>query len=78
VCVGNKAGTEILESQETFCYGNSAIIDPTGKLAVKAGDDQEEVIIHDADLEQVTTTRLMLPLFRARRPHLYDQITKED
>jgi len=78
VCVGNKAGTEKLESQETFCYGNSAIIDPTGKLAVKASEDTEEVIIHDADLEQVTKTRLMLPLFRARRPHLYNEITKED
>lgn len=78
LCVGNKAGTEILEGQETFCYGSSAIIDPTGKVIVKGGDDQEEILVWDADLEEVAITRMMLPLFRARRPHLYSMITKED
>ena len=78
VVVGNKAGTEILRGQETYCYGSSAIIDPTGKLAVKAPSDQEAVINYEANLEDIGATRLMIPLFRARRPHLYSLITKED
>ena len=78
LCVHNKAGTEILESQETFCYGNSAIIDPTGKAVVKAPTEEAAVISYEADLEDIVATRRMLPLFRARRPHLYSMITKED
>jgi len=78
LCVSNKAGTEVLGGQETFCYGNSAIIDPTGKVVVKAPAEEEAVISYDVDLEDIVTTRRMLPLFRARRPHLYSPIVKED
>jgi N-carbamoylputrescine amidase len=76
--VNNKAGTEVLEGQETFCYGNSAIIDPTGKVAVKAPSEEEAVISYEADLEDIVLTRRMLPLFRARKPHLYSMVTEED
>jgi len=78
LCVHNKAGTEVLQGQETFCYGNSAIIDPTGKIVKKAPAEEPAVISHEADLEDIITTRRLLPLFRARRPHLYSMITKED
>lgn len=78
MCVVNKAGTEVLEGQETYCYGNSAIIDPTGKIVAQAPESEEALISHDVDLEQVAATRRMLPLFRARRPHLYSLITEED
>jgi len=77
VCVVNKAGTEVLQGQETFCYGSSAIIDPTGKIVAKAPPDQEAVITYDADLEDIVTARRTLPLFRARRPHLYSLISEE-
>jgi N-carbamoylputrescine amidase len=78
LCVVNKAGTETLQAQETYCYGNSAIIDPTGKIVAKAPSNDEAVISYEANLEEVVNTRRMLPLFRARRPHLYSLITKED
>jgi len=78
VCVTNKAGTEVLQGQETFCYGNSSIIDTTGKVVAKAPTDEEAVISYEANLEDIVITRRMLPLFRARRPHLYTMITKED
>jgi len=78
MCVANKAGTEILQDQETFCYGNSAVIDPTGKVVARAPQDTEAVISFAADLEDVVTSRLMLPLFRARQPHLYGEITRAD
>jgi N-carbamoylputrescine amidase len=78
VCTVNKAGTEVLAGQETFCYGNSAIIDPTGKLVARAEECQETVLTYDADLEDVARVRRLLPLFRARRPHLYGLISRED
>jgi len=78
LCVNNKAGTETLEAQETYCYGNSAIIDPTGKVVAKAPAEDEAVISYEVDLEDIVATRRMLPLFRARRPHLYSLITRED
>lgn len=78
VVVTNKAGTEVLENQETYCYGNSAIIDPTGKVVVRAPAEEEAVISYEADLEDIVTTRRMLPLFKARRPHLYHLISKEE
>jgi beta-ureidopropionase len=77
VCVANKAGTEILQGQETFCYGQSAIIDPTGKIVAKAPADEETVVTYEANLEDVVTARRTLPLFRARRPHLYTLISQE-
>ena len=78
LCVTNKAGTEVLQGQETFCYGNSSIIDPTGKVVANAASDEAAVISYEANLEDIVATRRMLPLFRARRPHLYTMITKED
>ena len=77
VCVVNKAGTEVLQGQETFCYGQSAIIDPTGKIVAQAPGDEETVITYEADLEDVGTARRTLPLFRARKPHLYRLISEE-
>lgn len=78
IVAGNKAGIEVLQGQETHCYGNSAIIDPSGKIVVKAPEDQEAVISYEANLDEIVLIRRMLPLFRARRPHLYSLITKED
>ncbi len=76
--VANKVGTETLQGVETHCYGTSAIIDPTGKAVVTAPADRQAVISHEANLEDVARTRKMLPLFRARRPHLYSLISEED
>lgn len=78
VCVANKAGAETLQGQETYCYGKSAVIDPTGKVVARAAADENAVVSYEANLEDVVTTRKMLPLFRARRPHLYSLIAEED
>jgi len=73
----NKAGTEHLEGQPTYCYGNSAIIHPTGKIVALGSTDKAEVISYEVDLEDVSLTRHLLPLFKQRRPELYDMITKK-
>lgn len=73
----NKAGTEYLDGQSTYCYGNSAIIHPTGKIVALGTADKAEVISYKVDLEDLSMTRRLLPLFKQRRPELYDMITKK-
>jgi N-carbamoylputrescine amidase len=73
----NKAGTEYLEGQPTYCYGNSAVIHPTGKIVALGSSDKEEVITYEVDLEDVGMTRNLLPLFEQRRPELYGIICQK-
>ena len=40
--------------------------------------EEAAVLSYEANLDDIVTTRRMLPLFRARRPHLYSMITQED
>jgi N-carbamoylputrescine amidase len=78
VCAVNKAGTETLRGQQTHCYGNSAIIDPTGKIRAQGPTDRAATVTYDLDLEDVVTTRHFYRYIKSRRPHLYGMVTKED
>jgi len=71
----NKAGTEYLEGQPTYCYGNSALMHPTGEVVAKGSADKAEVVSYELDLEDISMTRRLLPLFAQRKPELYDIIT---
>jgi predicted amidohydrolase len=51
-------------------YGNSAVVDPWGKIIVRA-DDKEEIIYGTIDLSLITKTRRELPLLKHRREDLY-------
>jgi len=73
----NKAGTENLQGQLTHCYGNSAVIHPTGKIMARGSNDRPEVINYELDLEDVNMTRCLLPLFPSRRPDLYKLIVEK-
>ncbi|MBW1996454.1 MAG: hypothetical protein JRJ29_00675 [Deltaproteobacteria bacterium] len=78
VCAVNKAGTEVLQGQETVCYGNSAVIDPTGKIRALGPGDTPSIITCTINLQDVAATRHFFRYIRARRPHLYRVITRED
>jgi len=73
----NKAGTESLQGQLTYCYGNSAVIHPTGKILIQGSGDKPEVISYELNLEDVNMTRHLLPLFPSRRPDLYKLIAEK-
>lgn len=62
--VGQSKGTE-------FC-GHSCIIDPWGELLV-AGGEAEELLTAEIDLEKVTAVRRTIPIFKDRRPTIYNQ-----
>src|SRR5512136_1032222 len=51
-------------------YGNSCIVDPWGKVVVRAGNG-EEVVLGDIDLARVDQVRSRLPSLSARRPDAY-------
>jgi len=59
-------------SYKTTQYGgNSAIIDPWGETLALAGEDQQ-LISADCDLQILENIRSTIPVFRDRRPELYN------
>lgn len=57
---------------DSVCGGNSAIIDPLGKMLALAAET-EEIITADCGMEVLQTIRSSIPVFRDRRPELYRQ-----
>ena len=51
--------------------GNSSIVDPWGETLALAGE-AEQLISAQCDLEILTNIRSTIPVFRDRRPELYD------
>lgn len=56
---------------ETVYGGNSAVIDPWGETVALAGE-KEEILTADCDLRILTDIRGSIPVFRDRRPELYE------
>ena len=63
----NSCGT----AGETVYGGNSAIIDPWGETLALAGE-KEELLTADCDLQILQNIRGSIPVFRDRRPELYN------
>lgn len=57
---------------KTVYSGNSAIIDPWGETLALAGE-KEEILTADCDLQVLTKIRNSIPVFRDRRPELYEK-----
>jgi predicted amidohydrolase len=69
----NKVGRE----GEWSFGGQSAIIDPFGKVLSTADTQNEALLIVDIDRARVDEARLRFPTWRDRRPDLYGAITTE-
>lgn len=67
VALCNSCGT----AYETKFGGHSAIIDPWGAVLAKA-DDRQSIVFAEADLVALKRIRSTIPVFRDRRPELYD------
>src|SRR2546423_110406 len=65
--VANRVGTD---DGVTFC-GNSAIIDPSGKVLASASPDQEELIQAEISREFLQDVRNKIAVFEHRRSDLY-------
>lgn len=63
------------ESSLVF-YGSSFIADETGDIVKEGSRDQEEILIHTFDLDDIRDMRLSWGVFRDRRPEMYKEILK--
>jgi predicted amidohydrolase len=76
VCGVNKVGREPGGSPDNHYFGTSVIVDPQGKIIAQAGDQEDEVIVADIDLDLLAEHRRLWPIFRDRRPDAYAPITR--
>ncbi|MEY2342825.1 nitrilase-related carbon-nitrogen hydrolase [Acidithiobacillus sp. IBUN Pt1247-S3] len=66
----NRIGTEAPWNIGEF-YGQSYFANPRGQIIAQASRDQEEVLVVELDLEQITEVRDLWQFYRDRRPDLY-------
>lgn len=84
VIAANRIGLETVEPSEENgnqksslnFYGSSFMTDERGEILVKASYDKEEILYQEYDLDKIKEDRLSWGLFRDRRPHCYQDITK--
>ena len=70
----NRIGKEDGEACSLEFYGSSFIADQTGAKVEEAGETDEEILLHEFDLEEIRNERTGWGLFRDRRPELYGPI----
>ena len=82
VIAANRIGKEDVEPCEEnggqksslVFYGSSFITDETGEILSSAGRDEETVLTHTFDLDEIKNNRLGWGIFRDRRPECYGDI----
>lgn len=57
-------------------YGQSYFADPRGQIIAQASRDQDELLVHDLDLEQIEEIRNLWQFYRDRRPDMYADLCK--
>ncbi|MEM5528308.1 nitrilase-related carbon-nitrogen hydrolase [Gammaproteobacteria bacterium AS21] len=57
-------------------YGSSYIVNPLGQIEAQASADQDELLVHEIDLDMVREVRKGWQFFRDRRPETYGDLTK--
>lgn len=57
-------------------YGHSLVVNPYGEIVAQA-DYEEEVLIHEIDLDDIDKARDDFPILEHRREDIYDVILKE-
>jgi N-carbamoylputrescine amidase len=57
-------------------YGSSYIVNPLGQIEAQASTDQDELLVHEIDLDMVREVRKGWQFFRDRRPETYGDLTK--
>lgn len=74
----NRVGKEqIMDSEITF-YGSSFITDQFGHKIVEAGREEETVLVHTYDLDEIAENRSFWGIYRDRRPEMYGVLLTKD
>ena len=72
----NRIGLEKTGKRKLDFWGNSMIIDPSGKIIAKSKSDKEEILITSINLNKIETTRNHWPFLRDRRIDYYKGLLK--
>ena len=64
------------QSSSLTFYGSSFITDQTGAIVEQASRDQEEILIHTFDLDEIRDMLISWGVFRDRRPEHYGPLNK--
>lgn len=70
----NRVGREEPWNIGTF-YGSSYIVNPRGQIEAQASEDEDELLVHEMDMEMVREVRNNWQFFRDRRPSTYGRLT---
>lgn len=73
--VGYEPAPEASGSGQHF-WGNSFMTGPQGEILVMAGQDREEVLVSEIDLQKCETVRRNWPFLRDRRIDAYEDLLK--
>ena len=71
----NRVGTEPPLSSGKF-YGSSYFCNPRGQIVAKASETEDEVLVHDVELDMIRDVRNTWQFLRDRRPETYDELTE--
>jgi N-carbamoylputrescine amidase len=71
IIAANRIGTEENDGARQSYYGNSFIADHRGEIVASFGDQEEGVLVHSFDLEDIARYRAEWGFFRDRRTDLY-------
>ena len=67
----NRVGTEAPWNIGEF-YGQSYFVNPRGQIEAEASRDQDELLVHEMDMDMVREVRNTWQFFRDRRPETYE------
>ncbi len=73
ICAINRVGLEEPWKSGQF-YGSSYVCDPRGQIVAQASDTDDELLIHDVDLDLIRVVRDTWQFFRDRRPETYTEL----
>lgn len=73
-CV-NRVGVEPPWNLGRF-YGGSYFVNPRGEIIAEASDDQDELLVHALDLDEIEAVRSVWQFYRDRRPEAYGLLTE--
>ena len=77
VLAANRIGKEEEKDTSITFYGSSFIADEIGEVVEEASRDEERILFHDFDLEQIKKRREDWSIFDDRHPEMYHLLTKE-
>ena len=72
----NRVGTEKKGNKKIEFWGNSMIIDPSGKIIGKLGNKKEGILIREINYNKIDIAREHWPFLRDRRVDFYKGILK--